>query len=95
MGVTEKDVEHIARLARLKLGPEELRLYQNQLSKILESMAELNSLDTRDVPATSQALGPGAALREDEPRPFPGAERLLALAPDREGPYFKVPKVIE
>jgi len=95
MSITEKDVRHIARLARLRITPEEIELYRAQLGKILESMAELKSLDTADVPPTSHVPGPGDALREDAPAPFKDTEALLSAAPEREGPYFKVRKVIE
>lgn len=95
MSVSREDVLKIAKLARLKLSPEELALYETQLSKILDSMAELARLDTSRVPPTSSVLGLTNVMREDEPRPFGGVEKLLENAPEREGPYFKVRKVIE
>ena len=58
-------------------------------------MAELSKLDTKDVPPTTSVLGLSNVMREDEPRPFDGPEKLLANAPEREGHYFKVRKVIE
>jgi len=95
MGISEEDVRHIARLARLRVTPEETRRYQGQLEKILESMAELKALDTSRVPPTSHALGLADVTREDSPKRFEGSEDLLSEAPEREGPYFKVRKVIE
>lgn len=95
MEISEKAVEEAALLARLAVTPEERRLYRGQLEKILESMAELKALDTSGVTPTAHALGPMGALREDEPRLFPDPQSLLEAAPAREGPYFKVPKVIE
>ena len=95
MAITAEDVRKIARLARLKLTPEEVALYQGQLLKILESMEELSRLDTGRVEPTSSVLGLTNVLREDEPDPFPDPEKLLAVAPEREGPFYKVPKVIE
>lgn len=93
--ITEKDVRKIAKLARLKLSDSEVALYQGQLVKILDSMAELSKLDTKTVPPTTSVLGARNVMRDDVPKPFDDPERLLANAPDREGPYYKVRKVIE
>jgi len=95
VSVSESDVRKIAKLARLRLSDEEVKLYGGQLAKILDAMAELGKLDTKDVPPTASVLGAVDVTRADEPRPFEGRERLLANAPDRDGPYFKVRKVIE
>lgn len=95
MAISEEDVRKIARLARLRLTGEEIKLYQGQLIKILDSMAELSSLDTAAVPPTTSVLGLSNVVREDVPAPFPDAEKLLANAPEREGRFFKVRKVIE
>lgn len=95
MSVSDADVRKIAKLARLRLSDEEIARYGGQLGKILDSMAELAALDTKDVPPTASVLGAVNVMREDEPRPFEARERLLENAPDRDGPYFKVRKVIE
>ncbi|MBI4422733.1 MAG: Asp-tRNA(Asn)/Glu-tRNA(Gln) amidotransferase subunit GatC [Elusimicrobia bacterium] len=94
MPIEEEDVRHIARLARLELTDDEVRLYQGQLGRILASMEELRRVDTAQVPATAHVLGLTDVLRPDEPRPFAHRDDLLANAPRREGPYFKVPKVL-
>jgi aspartyl-tRNA(Asn)/glutamyl-tRNA(Gln) amidotransferase subunit C len=95
MSVSDADVRKIAKLARLRLSDEEIARYGGQLTKILESMAELAALDTKDVPPTTSVLGAVNVLRPDEPKPFANREALLENAPDRDGPYFKVRKVIE
>ncbi len=95
MAMTEEEVRKVAKLARLSLGSEEVALYKKQLAKILESMEQLSALKTADVPPTSSVLGLTNVMREDEPRPGGDPEKLLANAPSREGPYFKVRKVIE
>lgn len=95
MPVDDSEVRKIARLARLKLSDEEVRLYGGQLGKILDAMKELSALDTSAVPPTASVLGAVNVMREDEPRPFAAREELLQNAPRRDGPYFKVPKVIE
>ena len=95
MAIEEKDVRRIAKLARLRLSDDEVKLYQGQLVKILDSMAELAKIDTASVPPTSSVLGATNVMREDEPVLRAAPEKLLANAPEREGPYFKVRKVIE
>ncbi|MEK7858927.1 MAG: Asp-tRNA(Asn)/Glu-tRNA(Gln) amidotransferase subunit GatC [Elusimicrobiota bacterium] len=95
MAISEEDVRKIAKLARLRLEPEEVTLYQGQLGKILDSMAELAELDTSKVEPTISVLGVTNVLREDVPGPFAAVEKLLDNAPRREGSFFKVPKVIE
>lgn len=95
MSIGEKDVRHIARLARLELTDEQVRATQDQLGKILLSMEELRQLDTSGVAPTSSVLGLSDVTRPDEAVAFPERESLLSLSPEREGPYFKVRKVIE
>lgn len=94
MSVTEADVKKIAKLARLKLTDDEVKLYGGQLTKILDAMVELEKLDTKAVAPTTSVLGVTDVLREDELKPFEDRERLLENAPDRDGPYYKVRKVI-
>ena len=95
MSVSDADVKKIAKLARLRLTEAEVALYGGQLTKILDSMAELAKADTANVPPTISVLGAVNVMREDEPKPFEDVEALLANSPDRDGPYFKVKKVIE
>lgn len=95
MAISEEEVRKIAKLARLRLKDEEVRLYQSQLLKILEAIDELKQADTSRVPPTASVLGLTNVLREDAPEPFAERERLLEIAPERQGPYYKVPKVIE
>ncbi|OGS39097.1 MAG: hypothetical protein A2506_11985 [Elusimicrobia bacterium RIFOXYD12_FULL_66_9] len=93
MSVSDDDVRRIAKLARLRLTDEEVRLYGGQLGKILDAMAELGALDTANVPPTASVLGATNVMRDDVLRPFTDHEALLEHAPDRDGPYFKVRKV--
>ena len=95
MEITQKDVEYIAELARLELTGQEKSLYAGQLKNILSWMEELNSADTSGIEPTAHILGLENVLREDKPEPFPDREAILKNAPQREGDYVKVPKVIE
>ena len=95
MSISQEDVRKIAKLAKLRLIPQEASLYESQLIKILDSMAELSRLDVSQVSPTTSVLGLTNVMRQDKPQPFGDCEKLLSNAPQREGPYFKVRKVIE
>ena len=97
MSLSLDEVRRIAVLARLKLAPEEERLFQGQLSAILDYVEQLEQLDVSDVPPMTHALAAGdqAPLREDVVQPSLAPGEALANAPAREGTCFKVPRIIE
>jgi len=92
--ITKAEVEHVAMLARLKLTEEEKELYAKQLSDILEYAQTLNELDTEDVPPTAHVLPVKNVFREDEVGNHMDPEKVLSNAPDREGNFFRVPKIV-
>lgn len=102
-GVTIEDVRRVAELANLELTAEEEPRMQRDLNAILEHIAQLNELDTRDVPAMAQvgemlgkvATERGETLREDAVRTSVDRSAVMAVAPETDGRFFKVPKVIE
>ncbi len=94
-GIEMKEVEHVARLARLELSAEEKERMREQLDRILGYIDKLRQLDTEGVPPTSHAVPMVNVMREDEPRPCFPAEEMLANAPDRSGDFFRVPRIIE
>jgi aspartyl-tRNA(Asn)/glutamyl-tRNA(Gln) amidotransferase subunit C len=91
--VTEKTVDHVARLARLSLTDEERHLFARQLEEILDWAQSLQTLDTAGVPPMSQPAG-ASALRADSARDGLDHETVLAGAPDPGGGLFRVPRVI-
>ncbi len=93
--ITRREVEHVARLARLELSEGEKDLMTAQLDRILGYMDKLNELDTGGVEPTSHVIPMVNVMREDETKPSLPAEDALANAPDREPPYFRVPRIIE
>ena len=98
--VTVEDVERVAELAHLELKPEETPAMQRDLNAILEYMAQLNELDTEGVEPLAQVseLQEGAvavALRADLPVPSLDRAAVMPQAPETDGVFFKVPKVIE
>src|SRR5262245_17267756 len=100
MALSKKDVEHVARLARLALTEEEKERYTLQLGQILTYIEKMGKLDTTNVAPTSHVLPLSNVWREDRMEPsdsetLGSPEEILANAPEREGPLFKVKKVIE
>ncbi len=93
--ITVKDVEHVAKLARLSLSEDEKKLYTEQLGKIIDFFAELNAIDTTGVEPMSHALSVTNVMREDEVETPPGHETLLKTAPARDDAFFRVPKIGE
>ena len=95
MSLTIQEVEHIAKLARLALTDEQKERYRGQLSAILDHVAKLQELDTRDVPPTTGGSLTEMPLRADEAHPGLSSEALFANAPEKDGDQFKVPPVFE
>src|SRR5271169_1686524 len=102
-GVSMDDVLRVAELANLELTTDEVPRMRRDLNAILGHIAQLNELDTKDVPAMAQVgemLGgnvdsAGAPLRADVVRPSLDRTAVMACAPESDGRFFKVPKVIE
>lgn len=95
MKITQKDVEYVARLARLTLAPQELEVMTGQMDAILGYVDKLNELDTEGIEPMAHAVPMNNAFREDEIRPSIGIERALKNAPEAGGQCFKVPRVID
>jgi aspartyl-tRNA(Asn)/glutamyl-tRNA(Gln) amidotransferase subunit C len=93
--IERKDVEHVARLARLALSDAEIEKMREQLNGILAYIEKLNALDTRDVAPTSHAVPMVNVMRDDAPGPCLARDEALANAPDRAGEFFRVPRIIE
>jgi aspartyl-tRNA(Asn)/glutamyl-tRNA(Gln) amidotransferase subunit C len=97
MALSLDEVRRVARLARLRLTPEEELAMAGQLSAILDHVAQLGELDVGGVEPMTPALAAGdvGAPRPDELIPGLTPEEALANAPAREGTCFKVPRIIE
>jgi aspartyl-tRNA(Asn)/glutamyl-tRNA(Gln) amidotransferase subunit C len=93
--IQRKDVEHVARLARLALTDAEIERMREQLNGILAYIAKLDELDTRDVEPTSHAVPLVNVMRDDEAGRCLPRDEALANAPDRAGEFFRVPRIIE
>ena len=93
--ITLEQVRHVARLARIELGPDEEERLRADMDQILAYVDQLGELDVSAVHPTVQVGESGTPMRTDEVTNSPNAEAMLANAPARERGYFKVPKIIE
>ena len=95
MPISRADVEHVARLARLRLTDDELDRYQAQLTVILEEADKIKRLPTEGVPPTAHAVPMANVWREDVVGPTLTQAEALSTAPEVEQDRFKVPRIIE
>ena len=93
--ISKKDVEYVARLARLKLSETEKKAHAEQLNKILGYMDKLNQLDTTHIKPTSHVVEMQNVFREDSVTPSIPVDNAFQNAPDKKDNFFRVPKVIE
>ncbi len=91
--ITIKDVEHVAKLARLSLTEEEKELYTKQLGDVLKYVDQMNEVDTTNVKPMTQVVDFVNVTREDIPNQEISKEALMANAPEEENGFFKVPKI--
>lgn len=92
--ITAEDVRKVAHLARLDLPDDQIATFTGQLEKILAYVAQLEQIDTTNVPPTTRAVEVVNVTREDEVAATPVRTELLDLAPEREGDFFRVPKIL-
>jgi aspartyl-tRNA(Asn)/glutamyl-tRNA(Gln) amidotransferase subunit C len=93
--ISEKDVRHVAKLARIALSDEEVAKYQGQLERILGHISELKKKNTDNVPPTAHPFEKGNVMRDDVAKRFENLAGLYKNAPEMEETFFKVKKVIE
>lgn len=95
MQIDDKLVRHVAKLARLELTDEEFAHYGRQLQVILEYVDQLKEVDVEGIEPLAHAGDFVNVFRADEARPSLPKEDALRNAPEREGDFFVVPRVIE
>jgi aspartyl-tRNA(Asn)/glutamyl-tRNA(Gln) amidotransferase subunit C len=88
------DVRYVAKLARIALTEDEVERFGAQLGDLLEHVGVLNTLDVSKVTATAQVVESRNVEREDELRPCLDRETVLSQAPQRQGGFFRVPRII-
>ena len=94
MKITQKEVEHVAHLARLRLNDEELEQMTGQLDTILAYFEKLEGLDTSDVVPTTHAFSITNAFREDEVTPSLKQQDAISEGPKTNDQSFVVPRII-
>jgi aspartyl-tRNA(Asn)/glutamyl-tRNA(Gln) amidotransferase subunit C len=95
MALTIQEVEHVARLARLRLAPAELEKMRVQLSNILDHIDMLKEVDVTDVLPTAQVTDLLNILRPDDVRRSLPREDVLANAPDQQEGMFRVKAIFD
>jgi aspartyl-tRNA(Asn)/glutamyl-tRNA(Gln) amidotransferase subunit C len=93
--IDQAQVRKVAKLARLDLTEAEIAEFTGQLIAILDYMEKMNRLDTENVRPLAHCLPISNCFREDVVKESLGTEKTLANAPQRDGDFFKVPKILD
>lgn len=94
MEISEDDVRHLAALSKISLSDDEIAPMQQDLSKILAYVGQLDELDLDGVEPTFQVTNLKNVWRDDEIQPQVPRDKLLDLAPEMQNNSVKVPKVL-
>ena len=92
--ISADDVRKVAKLARLNLPDDKIATYTGQLESILGYVSQLEQVDTTGVPETTRAVEVTNVTRQDDVNLTPIREEILNQAPQREGDFFRVPKIL-
>lgn len=95
MSLTEKDVDYISGLARIRLSDEDKKKFTDQLHTVLEYIDKLSELDTESVEPTAHILPVNNVFREDKVVASKNTELAIKQSPFLTDGLFEVPKVIE
>jgi len=93
--IDEQQVRKVAKLARLDLTDAEVAEFAGQLNAILEYVEKMNELDTEGAEPLAHCLPISNCFRADVVKESLGTEKTLANAPQRDGDFFKVPKILD
>ncbi|OGZ18808.1 MAG: asparaginyl/glutamyl-tRNA amidotransferase subunit C [Candidatus Nealsonbacteria bacterium RBG_13_42_11] len=97
--ISNDEVKHVAKLARLSLTEKETEKFQKELSSILDYVAELKELDVSDIPATSHPFEAENVTRKDWERisdsKSQATKKIIDLAPETKESYFKVKSILK
>lgn len=93
--LSRKEVEHIANLANINLTSDEIELFQDQLSSVIEyNMNLLSEVDITDVDPTAQTTGLQNVWREDNVKPSLDSAMSLSQSPDQKDGQFRVKRIL-
>ena len=95
--ISKETIEHIAKLARIKLNEKEKGKFSEELSSILDYIDKLNKADTNNIEPINQVTGLDNVFRSDVGRQDNSEVRnkIIKQAPEKKGNYYKVPKILE
>ena len=93
--IDQAQVRKVARLSRLELTEAEVEEFTGQLSAILDYVEKMNELNTDNVEPLAHCLPISNVFRADSVKESLGTEKTLANAPQRDGEFFKVPKILD
>ncbi len=94
MSTDKIDVRYVAKLARIALNDDEVARLSEQLGDLLAHVDVLSELDVASVPATAQVVESRNVERDDVVRACLDRETVLSMAPQRQGAFFRVPRII-
>jgi aspartyl-tRNA(Asn)/glutamyl-tRNA(Gln) amidotransferase subunit C len=92
--IGKKDVEYVAKLAKVRLDDSQKERFLKQLNDILSYFKKLNELDTDQVEPTSYILHSSNMFHEDIVKPSLPQETVLGLTQYKKNGYFKVPRIL-
>ncbi len=95
MAISKEEIVHIAKLANLNLTEEEIAMYAENMTDILEFAEVVNSLDTDNIKETIGINGEYNVFRKDEVKQDISKDELLKNAPSQDEGMFRIPKVIQ
>ena len=95
MALSEAEVRHVARLARLELDEEEVARMTRELATVVGYVEQLQAVDTTGIEPVAQITGLVNVTRNDEPGPMLSTEAALANAPRANHEAFLVPKAVD
>lgn len=91
--ITVKDVEHVAKLARLELTEDEKQKFAKQLGDVLKYVEQMNEVDTTGVKPMAHAFDVVNVMRDDKVVYEQTKQELMKNAPEEENGFFRVPKI--
>lgn len=93
MTITQETVQHVAKLARLELTPDEVERFTQDLGKILTMVEQLNEVDLSSIELSLHAEQPTVFREDKSVREFT-REELMANSNNEEDGFFRVPKIL-
>lgn len=95
MAISEEQVKHVAKLAKLSFSDDELHEFTSQLGKIIDMVETLEEVDTEGVPFTSNVAETINVMREDISAEGWNRQELMRNVPESEDGFIKVPAIID